>query len=145
MNLRHLTQWNSYKFVNITGTWKNYRQIKHILLECGGGGLQSGMGRLCISNVCKPHGSLGSWVGIVRLCMWVKMQEHQRHGTVTVTVRDRTQAWHNGKRPPRGSEDTSLTNEQLHSFQRSNMPQGDFAIRMNWGMNWEIDLWYKSL
>lgn len=37
INLRHLTQRNPYKFMNVTATWQNYWQMiverEHILLE----------------------------------------------------------------------------------------------------------------
>lgn len=65
--------------MNVTGTWKNYWQIKHTLLEGGGKKktTREGRGRSAFQECLNLKGSPGSWNEIILSSTWMKMQENQ--------------------------------------------------------------------
>lgn len=102
INLRHLTQRNSHKFMNVTVTWQNYWQMivegEHILLEGKKKIIEGGKGESCISGMSKAKWKLRK----LSQNHTVKYLDEEAgksnsQGTITVPSTDTSQPWHGGK------------------------------------------------
>lgn len=107
IHLRHLTQRNSYKFMNVIATWENYWQMMlkvNISQLRKKKILRAGRGSSAFQEYLHLNRSPGSWVRIILSSIWIKVQESQ-----IVSSRDRSSHSMVGRRPSLGFQELQLS------------------------------------